>query len=52
MNKIKKKKNKKRKCKHELEFGDPCFNCGYEEGECKKCGVYVYGNEADGYEEW
>lgn len=51
MNKTKKKKNKKRKCKHELEFQDPCNNCGYDEGECVKCGKYVYGNETDGYEE-
>ena len=50
MNKTKKKKNKKRKCKHEVD-GYPCPECGYEEGECRKCGKYVYGNEFEGYEE-
>ena len=45
------KKNKKGKCEHEIKYGDPCPECGYEEGMCEKCGKNVCGNNIDGYEE-
>ena len=44
-----KKSNKK--CKHVIRDSDPCPQCGYEEGECEKCGKWVCGNEEDGFEE-
>lgn len=36
--------NDNKKCKdgeHEMETRDPCPRCGYDEGECKYCGVNV-----------
>lgn len=49
---MKKKKDKKKKCKHEDGVtGDYCNRCGFFEGTCDKCGAYLTGDENEGYEE-
>lgn len=42
---------KKKECEHEIEYAEPCPQCGYVEGECKKCGKEVCGDESGNLEE-
>ena len=50
INKMKQEKIKIKKCKHIIEFKDPCVKCGHDEGDYIKCGEWVCINENGEYE--
>ena len=47
---MKQEKIKIKKCKHIIEFKDPCVKCGHDEGDYIKCGEWVCINENGEYE--